>query len=213
MERMSSSLLSRTAFFKRRPFKPGHFHNTGHTRGAFRGRKYHHCNQSLPSCQDTRWNSTWNAQSLEQRSSLAYLCVSSGLVFWKGTKRLENHLHTQEGRDESMNELPRHLFLYPHWKSACQVPWKKIPRKNWTKAGGYTNAIFVLPVSRQNKILILQKFFDKSWEYAKVVWACFVDHEKTYDRAPRESFGECCGVRCWRPPVTGRQIPVFLLKS
>jgi len=30
-----------------------------------------------------------------------------------------------------------------------------------------------------------------------------------------KSFGECCGsrLRCWRPPVTGRQVTVLLLRS
>jgi len=57
-----------------RPFEPSHFHTIGHTGGTFGVGKYHHCSQSFPSCQNTedcrlRWNPTWNAQSLEQRSS------------------------------------------------------------------------------------------------------------------------------------------------
>ena len=50
-----------------------------------------------------RWNSIWNAQSLERRSSLAYSCVSSGLKLWKGSEILANwddHPHTQEGSQE-----------------------------------------------------------------------------------------------------------------
>ena len=36
-------------------------------------------------------------------------CVSSGMAFWKGGERLAN-LHTQKGRQEWMDQLPRHLF-------------------------------------------------------------------------------------------------------
>ena len=35
-----------------------------------------------------------------------------------------------------------------------------------------------------------QKNFEKSWEYAKNVYTCFVDHEKADDRVPRESLSE-----------------------
>ena len=34
--------------------------------------------------------------------------------------------------------------------------------------------------------IALQQIFEKSWEYAKEVNACFVDLEKTYDRIPRD---------------------------
>jgi len=60
----------------------------------------------------------------------------------------------------------------------------------------------------------LQQIFVKSWEYAKNFHTCFVDFKKAYDRAPREKlWGVFAGARCWRPPVTGRQVTVFLLRS
>ena len=37
-----------------------------------------------------------------------------------------------------------------------------------------------------NQIFALQQIFEKLWEYAKEVNACFVDLEKTYDRIPRD---------------------------
>ena len=35
-----------------------------------------------------------------------------------------------------------------------------------------------------DQIFALQQIFEKSWEYAKEVNACFVDLEKAYDRIP-----------------------------
>ena len=37
-----------------------------------------------------------------------------------------------------------------------------------------------------DQIFALQQIFEKSWEYAKEVNACFVDFEKACDRIPRD---------------------------
>ena len=37
-----------------------------------------------------------------------------------------------------------------------------------------------------DQIFALQQIYEKSWEYAKEVNACFVDLEKTYDCIPRD---------------------------
>jgi len=47
--------------------------------------------------------------------------------------------------------------------------------------------------STTNEIFTLQPIFEKSWEYARDVCACFVDLEKANDRVPREKLWECCG--------------------
>ena len=38
-----------------------------------------------------------------------------------------------------------------------------------------------------DKTFTPQKIFEKSWEYAKNVYTCFVDLERAYDRVPREN--------------------------
>ena len=37
-----------------------------------------------------------------------------------------------------------------------------------------------------DQIFALQQIFERSWEYAKEVNACFVDLEKAYDRIPKD---------------------------
>jgi len=91
-------------------------------RSTFGGGKCHHCSRSLLSCQNTKgwkgcrlwWHPARNAQSLESRSFLADSRIASNMVFWERTERLANwgdHPHTQEGRQERMLWLPRHLSL------------------------------------------------------------------------------------------------------
>ena len=45
---------------------------------------------------------------------------------------------------------------------------------------------FQLGRSTMDQIFALQQIFEKSWEYAKEVNACFVDLEKAYDRIPKD---------------------------
>ena len=47
--------------------------------------------------------------------------------------------------------------------------------------------------STTEQIFTLRQIFKKFWEFAKDVFACFVDLEKAFDRVPRDKLcGECC---------------------
>ena len=46
--------------------------------------------------------------------------------------------------------------------------------------------------STTDRIFTLKQIFEKSWEYGKDLFACFVDLEKAYDRVSRINFGRFC---------------------
>ena len=53
--------------------------------------------------------------------------------------------------------------------------------------------------STTDQIFTLKQIFEKSWEYGKDLFACFVDFEEAYDRVPWDKFWKVLqeyGVNC-----------------
>jgi len=56
----------------------------------------------------------------------------------------------------------------------------------------------------------LQQIFEKSWEYAKGVFTCFVDLEKAYDRVPCEKlWGVLRGYSRWPESLFQTPTPIL----
>ena len=69
-------------------------------------------------------------------------------------------------------------------KTCCEIIE---PKLNYTQCSLHPGR------STTDQIFTLQQIFEKSWEYAKDVYICFVDLEKAYDGFLVKSFKECCG--------------------
>ena len=70
-------------------------------------------------------------------------------------------------------------------ESICQMPWKEMPRNSGIKTGRWS--VRLLSGSQHHgPNLHSEAIFEKSLEYGKDLFACFVDLEKAYDRVSRD---------------------------
>ena len=60
-----------------------------------------------------------------------------------------------------------------------------MPRNSGIKTGGWP-VRFSLDCSTMDQILTRKQIFEKSWDYDKDLFACFVNLEKAYDRVSRD---------------------------
>jgi len=71
--------------------------------------------------------------------------------------------------------------------------------------------------STRDQLYTQKQIFEKSWEYGKNLFACFVDHEKQYDRVLQDKIWRFCRsmalmVSCCLPlsPSTAKQKCIFV---
>ena len=64
----------------------------------------------------------------------------------------------------------------------------------------YGQCGFCAALSTTDQIFTMKQIFEKSWEYGKNLFVCFVDLEKAYDRAPRDKLGK----RLWEYGIDGQ---------
>ena len=87
-----------------------------------------------------------------------------------------------------MNYREISLFSFPRkvYAKCLKGKWRKIEESKLEDG----QCGFCPSRSTKNQIFTLRQIFEKFWEYAKDVFACFVDLKKTYDRVPREKLGK-----------------------
>jgi len=113
-----------------------------------------------------------------------------------------------KGRQEWMNQPPRHLFaLFPR-KSVCQDATKKL-NQSWM----IPRVVFVAAVILKKQFLLSSKFSRIPGMMPKIYTHALSISGKCMAWFFVKSFGGVTGVRCWRVPVAGRQETVFLIRK
>ena len=141
------------------------------------------------------------------------ICVCSWLVYVKWPGVIEGHPKTGKlewsfsylRRETGRNELiPTEKFLsLPPCKSVNQVPWTKMLRNNWTKAGVLPSAVFVRAIALQTKISRSRKSL-RNLGSMPMMFARFVYLKNQSTGSLKEKLVECCGITvlttaCWWP--------------
>ena len=88
-----------------------------------------------------------------------------------------DHKQCSDYRGISLLSLPGNLYAKCRERKCREFVESKLEE---VKCG------FCLGCSTTNQIFTLKQIFEKSWEYGKDLFACFVDFEQAYDRVPRD---------------------------
>ena len=116
--------------------------------------------------------------------------------------------YTKKGRQEWINERPRHRLAKPPRKSVCQDAAKIIEPKLDDAQCGFGSGW-----STTEQISTLTGIFKKSWDHAKDVYTCFADLGKVHGPGPGwKALGGVVGAQCWQVPLADRQVTIFLLR-
>ena len=84
-----------------------------------------------------------------------------------------------------MYKLQRDITSQFARESICQRLWKEMPRNSGIKTGRWS-VRFSSESQHHSQIFTLKQIFEKSWNYGKDLFSCFVDLEKAYDRVSRD---------------------------
>ena len=183
-----------------------------------------HCNRNLPSCQNTEgwegcslwWNPNWNAQSLELRVLwLVHLCQVAWFTGRAPKIWIIDVIITINQKEDSsnlllVNSVTTGGYLSIDCLQKCLD--KRCCKNYWTKADWHS-AVFI-PAPHY------KKQFHSLVTFRGILGVC--QRGPHMFCRPRESIRSgsswkhlwiAAGAPCWRPPFTGRQVTVFLLRS
>ena len=111
-------------------------------------------------------------------------------------------------RQEWMNQLPRYLFASPPRRSVWQDAAKIIEPKLDDNPG----AVFVAEVALQNKFPLSRNFREILGTCRRCIHMFCPPRESIWPASSWKALGCVVGVRCWRVPLSGCQVTVFLLR-
>ena len=118
-----------------------------------------------------------------------------------------DHPHTQNGRQEWMNQLPGHLFDEPPRKNVCQAAAKIIEPKLMK-----SNTVFVAAAALQNKFPLYSNFSRNPGSMPRRIHVFCQPPEGIRPGSSWKALEGVAGVRCSWVPLAGCQITVFLLR-
>ena len=122
--------------------------------------------------------------------------MSGGAKAWKKHQKtgrqVRSFLHRRKAIVKNVRIYEEYHFLAiqeSSMRSALRKCRERVESKLEDTQGGFRAGRSTI-----DQIFTLRQIFEKSWEYAKDVFACFVDLEKAYDRVPRDKLWSAAGV-------------------